>query len=164
MGGSLPLPPEPTNSTRQLRNLIIVDDVLSCDGLSRNAPAVVLPRELGYELQLVDRNTPAIGEELVDGVDTRPTLLQLFIRGNPFRGTAGLTPVAEDWFNKLLSTQNLQALVIYGSPYVLQRFLPKLPADMPYVYSYGQTLQAQAIALKVVFSQTGSTTLVTEFI
>ncbi|HBY81522.1 MAG TPA: beta-glucosidase [Cyanobacteria bacterium UBA11148] len=164
MGGSFPLPPEPVNRTRLLRNLIIVDDVLSCDGLSRNAPAVALPRELGYELQLVDRNTPAIGEELVDGVDTRPTLLQVFIRGNPFRGTAGLTPVAEDWFNKLLSTQNLQALVIYGSPYVLQRLLPKLPADMPYVYSYGQTPEAQAIALKVVFSQTGSTTLVTEFI
>jgi beta-glucosidase len=81
------------------------------------------------------------------------TLVQLFIRGNPFRGSAGLTPVAEEWVKQLLRINALQALVIYGSPYVLEQFLPALPPETPYVFSYGQMPQAQAIALEVLFSQ-----------
>jgi len=154
LGGNFPLSLEPRNhNNRKLRNLILVDDALACDFLGRNTPAVTVPRQLGYELQLVDRNTPKLWEEEDASVVTRPTLLQLFIRGNPFRGSVGLTPVAEAWVKRLLRTNDLQALVIYGSPYVLQQFLPELPNDMPYVFSYGQMPQAQAIALDVLFSQ-----------
>lgn len=154
IGGSLPLSLEPINGSCKLRNLIVVDDALACDFLGRHTPAVALPRQLGYELQLVDRHTPpSPREDLSYSVGTRPTLLQLFIRGNPFRGSAGLTPVAEDWFKKLIKNQVLQALVIYGSPYVLKQFLPELPPETPYVFSYGQMPQAQAIALEVLFSQ-----------
>ncbi|MFB8790022.1 MAG: glycoside hydrolase family 3 N-terminal domain-containing protein [Potamolinea sp.] len=153
-GGDLPVSLEPRNhNNRKLRNLIIVDDALACDFLGRSTPAVTVPRQLGYELQLVDRNTPTLWEDVEASVVTRPTLLQLFIRGNPFRGSVGVTPVAETWVKRLLKTNDLQALVIYGSPYVLQQFLPELPNDMPYVFSYGQMPQAQAIALDVLFSQ-----------
>ena len=152
VGGSLPLQPEPPNGTRQLRNVILVDDVLACDFLGRNAPAVALPRQLGYELQLVDRHTPSL-EEASYPLATQPTLLQLFIRGNPFRGSAGLPPVAKAWFKKLLKTDDLQALVIYGSPYALEQFLPELPPATPYVFTYGQLPEAQAIALEVLFSE-----------
>lgn len=153
-GGDLPVSLEPRNhNNRKLRNLIIVDDALACDFLGRNTPAVTVPRQLGYELQLVDRNTPTLWEDVEASVVTRPTLLQLFIRGNPFRGSVGVTPVAEAWVKRLLKTNDLQALVIYGSPYVLQQFLPELPNDMPYIFSYGQMPQAQAIALDVLFSQ-----------
>jgi len=155
VGGSLPLSLEPANSNRQLRNLIIVDDVLNCDFLGRNAPAVTLPRQLGYQLQLVDCHTPPPEAQLSYPLATQPTLLQLFIRGNPFRGSAGLTPLAQQWFQKLLSNENLQALVIYGSPYILEQFLPDLPLETPYVFSYGQMPQAQAIALEVLFSSGG---------
>lgn len=151
VGGSLPLSLEP-NGSRRLRNLIVVDDVLGCEFLGRNTPAVTLPRQLGYELQLVDRHTPKVSVEAIQPLTTQLTLLQLFIRGNPFRGSAGLTPVATEWFMKLLATNELQALVIYGSPYVLQQFLPDLPRNTPYVFSYGQIPQAQAIALDVLFS------------
>lgn len=153
IGGRLPLSPAPNNGSRQLRNLIVVDDALACDFLGRHTPAVALPRELGYELQLVDCHTPAIQEYLNHSLAAKPTLLQLFIRGNPFRGSAGLSPVAEDWFKRLLRTDALEALVIYGSPYVLKQFMPDLPPETPHVFSYGQMPKAQAIALEVLFSQ-----------
>jgi beta-glucosidase len=61
--------------------------------------------------------------------------------------------VAEDWFKRLLRTDALEALVIYGSPYVLKQFMPDLPPETPHVFSYGQMPKAQAIALEVLFSQ-----------
>jgi beta-glucosidase len=152
-GGSFPVLPEPDSSTRKLRNLIVVDDALACEFLGRHTPAVTLPRQLGYELQIVDRHTPPTQQDVAHPVASHPTLLQVFIRGNPFRGSAGLTPVAEEWFKKLLRNADLQALVIYGSPYVLKQFLPDLPPGTPYVFSYGQMPEAQAIALEVLFSQ-----------
>ncbi|MBE9127078.1 MULTISPECIES: glycoside hydrolase family 3 protein [unclassified Coleofasciculus] len=164
IGGSLPLPPEPPNSNRSLRNLIVVDDSLTCKVLGRQVPAVAIPQQRGYELQLVDRNTPFPSENLSYTTTMQPTLLQLFIRGNPFRGTAGLTAVAGEWFKRLLRTQELQALVIYGSPYVLEQFLPELSPAIPYVFSYGQTPTAQAIALEALFPQAALAQNVTEFI
>ncbi len=154
IGGSLPLSLEPSNnSTRELRNLIVVDDALTCDFLGQHTPAVAIPRRLGYELLVVDSHTPPTREYDDYPIASRPTLLQLFIRGNPFRGSAGLTPIAEDWLKRLLRTNDLQALVIYGSPYALEQFLPNLPPETPYVFSYGQMPEAQAIALEVLFSQ-----------
>jgi beta-glucosidase len=129
------------------RNLIIVDDLLACEGLGRQTPAIALPQTLGYQLQVVDQHTPQ--SALNADTDTwRPTLLQLFIRGNPFRGSAGLTHTATDWFHFLVESDQLLALVLYGSPYVLDKFLPSLPADVPYVFTYGQMPSAQAIALE----------------
>jgi len=162
VGGSLPLRSKPLANSSQGRNLIIVDDILTCDVLGRNAPAVTIPQQFGYQLQWVDRHTPGISREENDRLI--PTLLQLFIRGNPFRNTAGLTAVAMNWLQQLLKNQILEALVIYGSPYILEQFLPHLPAQTPYVYSYGQMPEAQAIALKVLFDQIESSYGLTEFI
>ncbi|MBC7969198.1 MAG: beta-glucosidase, partial [Verrucomicrobia bacterium] len=116
------------------------------EGLGRQSPAIALPQALGYQFQLVDRHTPQI--TLESDTNWQPTLLQLFIRGNPFRGSAGLTQTAIDWFHHLVETDQLLALILYGSPYVLDQFLPKLPPDVPYVFTYGQMPQAQAIALE----------------
>lgn len=164
IGGALPLSIEPFDGVRKLRNLIVVDDVLAADFLGRSTPAVTLPRQLGYELQFVDRNTPQLQEEENSQHASKPTLLQVFIRGNPFRGSAGLTPVAEEWFKRLLQTGDLQAMVIYGSPYVLQQFLPNLPFNTPFVFSYGQMPQAQAIALDVLFSPSNPVNTFTLFL
>lgn len=144
--GSKRLQPPPGDSPG--RNLVIVDNWLDCDFLSRRAPAIALPRKLGYELQLVDGFTPNPDWTL----DAEPpTLLQLFIRGNPFRGSASLTQTAQTWFQNLLKAQKLQALAIYGSPYVLEQFLLELPPELPYVFSYGQMPTAQAISLAALF-------------
>ncbi len=165
VGGTLPLFLEPTeNRTHKLHNVIVVDDALACDFLGRNAPAVTIPRQLGYELLFVDRHTPSNPESVDLPATSRSTLLQLFIRGNPFRGSAGLSLVADAWLKRLLRTDNLQALVIYGSPYVLEQFLPDLPPEMPYVFSYGQMFQAQAIALEVLFHERLPINTFTQFI
>ncbi|MEQ8753553.1 MAG: glycoside hydrolase family 3 N-terminal domain-containing protein [Coleofasciculus sp. G1-WW12-02] len=162
VGGSLPLRSKLLPNSRQGRNLIIVDDILTCDVLGRNAPAVTLPQQFGYQLQWVDCHTPPMLRD--HNERPIPTLLQLFIRGNPFRSTASLTAVAADWLQRLLTDQVLEALVIYGSPYTLEQFLPDLPAQTPYVYSYGQMPEAQAIALEVLFDQIECDYSLTEFI
>ena len=83
--------------------------------------------------------------------DSRSTLLQLFIRGNPFRGAAGLTSQAQAIYQQLWQTQQLEGLIIYGSPYVLNWFISYLPPELPWVFTYGQNFQAQAIALSTLF-------------
>ncbi|MBF2029201.1 MAG: beta-glucosidase [Oscillatoriales cyanobacterium C42_A2020_001] len=129
-------------------NLIILDEAIGCDEVGRHTPAIALPAAKGYQLQVIDRHTPPIA---LLSENQPPTLLQLFIRGNPFRGSADLTETARDWFEFLVQAHRLQALIIYGSPYILDSFLIQLPAEIPYVFSYGQVPQAQAIALKALF-------------
>jgi beta-glucosidase len=124
------------------RNLIVVDDVLNTSYLNINSPAIAIPAKLGYQRQVVDSNT-------LDCIllDSRPTLLQVFIRGNPFRGNAGLTPNTKQIYQKLLIQGQIEAIVIYGSPYVLDWFKSLMTKTTPWIFSYGQMEQAQAIAL-----------------
>jgi len=157
-GGELPLQPKKPDQSQLLRNLIVVDDVLGCEFLGNHTPAIALPAQLGYELQLIDDRTSSIADNTnaepscdLDVNLRRPTLLQVFIRGNCFRGSAGLTEAAQDWFKQLLKTGELQAVLIYGSPYVLDQFLPHLPPTIPYIFCYGQMPTAQAIALEMLF-------------
>ncbi len=164
IGGSLPLATSPTHSNVQLRNLILVDDVLACDFLGRNAPAIDIPKQLGYKLQWLDRHTLPTTDDTDHLPGSQPTLLQLFIRGNPFRGTAGMMVAAEIWVKKLLKNHDFQALAIYGSPYILAQLLRDLPPQVPYFYSYGQMPEAQAIAMNLLFSQTTPGSGLTEFI
>lgn len=141
-----------------LRNLILVDDALNCAFLNRQAPAITLPAELGYTLQVVDSYTPEIDWQKSGRAST---LLQLFIRGNPFRSSAQLTHLAERWLQFLLQTEQLQAVLVYGSPYVMQQLCPQLPADVPFVFSYGQMPAAQAVAFQALLTgvQTSKTNL-----
>ncbi|HIK12978.1 MAG TPA: beta-glucosidase [Oscillatoriaceae cyanobacterium M33_DOE_052] len=146
VGGPVPLPAQ----GQGLRNLILVDDTLRCGFLGHHVPAIAYPEKLGYQWQLFDRDTiPAL--LAASSNDDPPTLLQIFIRGNPFRGTAGLSQAAEKLVTNLLEKRQLQALVIYGSPYTLDKFLPDLPPEVPYAFSYGQMPLAQDIVLKSLF-------------
>jgi beta-glucosidase len=149
-GGSLPLMAKKPPENQLLRNLIIVDDVLGCEFLGKHTPAIALPEQFGYELQLIDDRTGAIADN-TGAQHFSPTLLQIFIRGNCFRGSAGLTEAAQDWFKKLLNTGELQAVLIYGSPYVLEQFLPHLPPSIPYVFCFGQMPAAQSLAMELLF-------------
>jgi beta-glucosidase len=129
------------------RNLIVVDDVLNTTYLDINSPAITIPQKYNYQRQLVDRNT-------LDCIllDSRSTLLQIFIRGNPFRGNAGLTAKTKAIYQKLLANQQVVGMVIYGSPYVLEWFKSMIESDLPWVFTYGQMEQAQAIALETLFN------------
>ncbi len=132
------------------RNLVILDQALDCKDLGGYAPAIARPKQLGYQLQVVDSFTPDCVWES-DASQVPMTLLQVFIRGNPFRGSAGLNQKAIDWFQYLLNCDRLQSLVIYGSPYILDPFLSQLPASIPYVFTYGQTVAAQTHVLNLLF-------------
>ncbi|MEG4855902.1 glycoside hydrolase family 3 N-terminal domain-containing protein [Microcoleus sp. K1-B6] len=154
-GGNLPLQVAKPAENQLLRNLIVVDDVLGCEFLGNHTPAIALPEQFGYELQLIDDRTGAIADN-TGAEHFSPTLLQIFIRGNCFRGSAGLTQAAQDWFKKLLKTGELQAVLIYGSPYVLEQFLPHLPPSLPYVFCFGQMPAAQSLVLEVLFGIDGT--------
>lgn len=136
------------NSREECRNLIVVDDVLNAAYLDLNSPAISIPQRFNYQRQIVDGTT-------LDCIllDTPPTLLQLFIRGNPFRGNAGLTTNAKQIYQQLIATRQVKAIIVYGSPYVWQWFQNIIGSNLPGVFSYGQMEQAQAIALKTLFTQ-----------
>jgi beta-glucosidase len=138
--GNFPLAPAPG------RNIIVLEEILDTTFLSRSTPAVTIPSKLGYKLQLIDRHSPAI-----DITPTEPAILQLFIRTSPFSGGLGITSVAKQLFQQLLANNQLQGLVIYGSPYLLADFAPHLPSDVPWVFCYGQMAAAQSIALERLF-------------
>jgi beta-glucosidase len=107
---------------------------------------------LGCSLQVLDRNTIGL---LTAETNPPPTLLQLFIRGNPFRGSAGLTQTVQELVSRLIredsASLGLFALVVYGSPYALESLATQLPPDLPYGFSYGQMPAAQAIVLNRLF-------------
>jgi len=140
---NIPLTSSPKNNAR---NLIVVDDVLNAPYLDLNAPAIAIPQQLGYQRQIVDSNT-------LDCIllDTRPSLLQIFIRGNPFRGNAGLTTKTKQIYQQLVTHKQIEAIVIYGSPYVLSWFKEIIDQNLPWVFSYGQMEQSQKIALKALY-------------
>lgn len=137
--------------TSPCRNLILLDDILNAPFLDKTAPAILKPQTLGYQLTLIDRHTPKARVEATEQ-EPQPTLLQLFIRSNPFRNSTGLIQQAQDWIRLLGESHQLQALILYGSPYALDAILPDLPANIPYVFSYGQMPAAQTLALEALLS------------
>ncbi|MBU6228181.1 MAG: glycoside hydrolase family 3 protein [Cyanobacteria bacterium REEB459] len=125
-------------------NLILVDNLLQSSFLGLHTPAIAIPQAWGYRLQWVDRQTPAMDPT----VEPQPTLLQVFIQANPFQTTAGLWQLTQRWLAALASTGNLQAVILYGSPYLWSQLLGQVPADIPALFSYGQLPMAQEIALE----------------
>ncbi|WP_121967672.1 glycoside hydrolase family 3 N-terminal domain-containing protein [Leptolyngbya sp. BC1307] len=134
------------------QNLILVDDLLHCPFLSRTAPAVTLPARQGYSLTLIDSRSA----EMTTFNSAVTTLVQLFIRGNPFRSGQELEAIATRYIQSL--GENVQAIVIYGSPYVWQQIQKLLPTGTPCVFTYGQMKEAQAIALQPLLNPAGPQT------
>ncbi|MFK8181782.1 MAG: glycoside hydrolase family 3 N-terminal domain-containing protein [Phormidesmis sp.] len=124
------------------QNLVIVDELLHCPFLGRTAPAITLPQRLGYELTLVDSRSADVSRLKADA----STLVQVFIRGNPFRSGQGLEVIANQYIEAL--GNYVQAVVIYGSPYVWKNIQSLLPENTPCVFTYGQMNESQAIALQ----------------
>ena len=140
------LPLEVTYNTGK-RNLILGDDILNSDFLDRQMPTVTIPNLLGYDLQLVDQNT---FNNVLE--DNRETLLQIFIRGNPFRGNAGFNETAKNSYHELLKKSIVKGLIIYGSPYILDWFTTEISLDLPWVFSYGQMAESQGMACQKLFN------------
>jgi len=145
-GGDLPISGA---GDRELINLIVVDNLLGCDFLSHSAPTVTIPGQFGYKSQLIEQRS-------LTGLNPSEIgLLQVFSRGNPFRGNARLSQDAQNWFKNLLRLATLGGLAIYGSPYILQWFYPHLPPNLPWAFSYGQMPLAQTLVHQALFPQVG---------
>ena len=70
-------------------------------------------------------------------------LLQLFVRGNPFRGRAD---GPEPWpavIRQLQAAGRLAGLAVYGSPYAWEALQPLLEPGVPAAWSPGQMALAQ---------------------
>ena len=136
-------------------NLIRVDTLLGCPFLSATAPALVLPGEAGLRACLIDGQgpTPWSGDPsaplALERLAPGPVLLQLFVRGNPFRGSAG--GGGEPWpavIGQLQAAGRLAGLAVYGSPYLWRRLGSLLEATIPAAYSPGQMPLAQGELLR----------------
>ena len=134
-------------------NLIRLDSSLACPFLPAMAPALVRPAGAGYQSCLIDSRSPSpwSGDPqaplALGRLPGGPVLLQLFVRGNPFRGSAG---GEEPWpavVSQLLAAGRLAGLAVYGSPYLWESLRPLLSDALPAAYSPGQMPLAQALLL-----------------
>ena len=135
-------------------NLIRLDNSLAAPFLPADAPALTLPQAQGWQPCLLtpqglspwsgDPEAPLALERLGPG----PVLLQLFVRGNPFRGSAGSSEPWPAAVRQLLRAGRLAGLAVYGSPYLWDALRPQLPAHLPAAYSPGQMPAAQQAVLK----------------
>ncbi|NDE23329.1 MAG: glycosyl hydrolase family 3, partial [Synechococcaceae bacterium WB9_3_282] len=128
-------------------NLIRVDSSLACAPLPLAAPALLRPEAAGFKTTLIDGRSQALK---LDSLAPGPVLLQLFVRGNPFRGSAGADGYWAEVVQTLLKQQKLAGLVVYGSPYLWQELQQLLPKNLPAAYSPAQMPGAQALALEAL--------------
>lgn len=125
-------------------NLIIVDDPLTCEEfLNARSPAVLLPKAKGYQRIVADGLTLTnLKSEHFSHI-----FIQIFSRGNPFRGNTNLHEKIQILVTELVLEKKLQAIVLYGSPYALDQLLPLLPSQTPWGFAYSQQSDAQAAVL-----------------
>ncbi|MEM8639504.1 MAG: glycoside hydrolase family 3 N-terminal domain-containing protein [Cyanobacteria bacterium P01_G01_bin.54] len=143
---TVPATPLTMQPTAQIQNIVVVPDVWRCEGLGHHTPAIARPAALGYGLQILNYDQ-------FSALTLSPAahLLQLFIRGNPFRGQVSLGIILQQQVKELLKQRCLGAIVLYGSPYGRDWLQHHCPADLPWCFSYGQMPAAQALVMKTLF-------------
>jgi beta-glucosidase len=135
-------------------NLIRLDTQLSSPQLPAMAPALLGPAACGYRATVLDGRSPSpwSGDPsaplALDRLPPGPVLLQLLVRGNPFRGSAGGDEPWPAALQQLLAAGRLAGLAVYGSPYLWEQLQPLLPPGLPAAYNPGQMPQAQAVVLE----------------
>lgn len=131
-------------SDKPCRNLIIVDDLFNSEFLDQSHPAVTFPQKLGYELQYLGQ-----AQTFPDCPQNAPlTLVQIFTRGNPFRGESGLCEPTKALLKSLFDQGCVQGVVVYGSPYVLSWLEEHLPREVPWLFTYGQMKESGSIVME----------------
>ena len=146
--GPFPLPLNADDSDRI--NFVVVDTWINCPFLGLNSPAITIPTQQGYRLQSVDQFSPANPTHFYPLPNTK-AIAQLFVRGNPFRGGAGLSTLAIQWLQQLYRHTQLDAVLIYGSPYVIETCQAATAPTIPYLFSYGQMAIAQTEMMMHLF-------------
>ena len=136
---------KPNQQTKSGLNLIRVDNSLACSALPPAAPALLRPQAAGLQTILIDGSSQPLN---LERLPAGGVLLQLFVRGNPFRGTADADGYWAKLVQNLVKQQRLKGLVVYGSPYLWQELKDLIPAHIAAVYSPGQMPAAQVLALE----------------
>ena len=148
-------------------NLIRVDGVLPCPVLPADAPAILLPKDLGFQCVLThplgvspwaDPADP-LAPLALDRLGNGPLLLQLFVRGNPFQANRSIQEPWKDTIKQLIDLNQLFGLVVYGSPYVWEALSALLPSSIPAAYSPGQMPDAQQQLLQRLLNPDPSSAL-----
>ena len=134
-------------------NLVLVDDAIGCRFLDRTAAAITWPQGHHYQLKLIDTQGCI---QAPQGTSLRPSLVQIFVRGNPFRGSATLLRLATTWLEALHQADLLRGIVIYGSPYALEQLRPHFK-QVPYGFTYGQMPLAQSLILPLLLPNAAAT-------
>jgi beta-glucosidase len=131
-------------------NLIRIDSSLGCPFLPAGAPALGRATAAGFRPVLLEGYSPSPWRQDdqapldLEQLGPGPVLLQLFVRGNPFRGSAG---GEEPWaavIQQLQRVERLAGLAVYGSPYLWEALRPLLAPAIPAAWSPGQMPLAQA--------------------
>ena len=152
-------------------NLIRVDGVLPCPVLPADAPAILLPKPLGFQTVLShplgvspwsDAADP-LGPLAIDRLGDGPVLLQLFIRGNPFQANRSVREPWTDAIQQLLDLNRLFGLVVYGSPYVWEALRDAVPPSIPAAFSPGQMPDAQQQLLQRLLNPASASVSTNEF-
>ncbi len=134
-------------------NLIRLESTLNAPQAIPQLPALELPQARGYQPVLLEPRSPSPWRDdpaaplALERLGEGPVLLQLFVRGNPFRGSSASS---EPWHQVVVQLQQqgrLAGLVVYGSPYLWEQLSPLLEAGIPAAYSAAQMPQAQRLAL-----------------
>jgi beta-glucosidase len=135
-------------------NLVRVDSGLGNPILSPLAPALVLPEAAGLRTRLLEGRSPSpwSGDSeqplALERLGEGPVLLQLFVRGNPFRASAGSPEPWPQVLHQLQEANRLAGLAVLGSPYLWESLRPLLGDEIPAAYSPGQMPQAQRLLLE----------------
>ena len=145
-------------------NLVRVDAMVpSAAALSGWSPALRIPEAEGFRSVVLHGEglSPWSGQPeaplALDRLGDGAVLLQLFLRGNPFR--AG-RDAQEPWaaaIQQLIALNRLAGVVIYGSPYLWDSLQPLLPSGCPAAYSAGQMQEAQRQVLTALCPNTTPT-------
>jgi len=134
-------------------NLIRLENCLQAPQAVPQLPSLELPVASGFRPVLLEPRSPRPWSDdskapmNLATLGEGPVLLQLFVRGNPFRGS---TAAREPWAEVVMQLQRLgrlAGLVVYGSPYLWQSLQAVLEPPIPAAYSPGQMPQAQTLAL-----------------
>ena len=138
-------------------NLLRVDSVLPCPFLPNLSPALSLPQGAGYRTVIFHQlGIPPWQDDPDEPLDlTRfgegSFLVQLFVRGNPFRGELLKEELWVAAIRQLQRRKRLCGLVVYGSPYLWNEIIEVLDTSIPASYSPGQMPKAQEQALVPLF-------------
>lgn len=152
-------------------NLIRVDGVLPCPVLPTEAPALSLPKSLGFQPVLChplgispweDPLNP-LAPLALNRLGSGPVFLQLFIRGNPFQANRSIREPWTEALKQLINANRLFGLVVYGSPYVWEALRDAVPPSIPAAYSPGQMPDAQQQLLQRLLNPASASVSTNEF-